>query len=238
MRPLCLLALVGVLALAGCSTASAPAPAPEESYVSGPEVEVDTASLTPNPVDADTTVIVKAVATAPDGAVLDLEMHVHASTPWDDIPNQTLPAALIEDCGGTLTDALFAAEAWSFTRGSVTAIPRDGSEWTGAAIDVLPSASAVYAAGRGVVTGGSCTTPKTIVGAGKGGIAIGIAEDAATGSAWAAQRWGFDTAASGVVLSDCTIEVLALGAPVAAGFVPSTSATSCSTGAAVETRRY
>jgi hypothetical protein len=239
-------ALVALVLVSGCTAEPAPLPAETEVYASAEATPEDPAVVTPNPVEPDTTLIIRAVATAATGEQLSLEMQVHQGVRWDDVPNQTLPAALIEDCGGTLNAELFASESWSFTRATLTAIPTAETIWPAAqAISVVPDARAVYASGRGVLASDSsngtplCEQPKSLSSSGKGGIAIGIPGDAGSFTGWAQHRFGFSVG-EGTTLSECSFEITTLGSSLQGGatWAPSSTPTTCSTGPATETAEY
>lgn len=239
-------ASVAVLfALTACTGQGTPSPAPEESYAAAPVTDDEsTEVVVPNEVEPDTLLIVRAVATAENGAALSLELQVHQSTRWDDVPSQTLPAALIEDCAG-LTAETFSDGKWSFTRANLTAIPTAAStaEWPeDARVGVVPAADAVYASGRGILsTDGepACETSKSLTEGGRGAIAFGVPGDADRFTAWAGHRYGFDTAA-GVTLSECSVELTTLGSTLGGGvgWSPLATASACSTGPQVEVAEY
>jgi len=219
---LAVLPLLGLIALSGCTAAP---PVVDETYASDPDPsETPQAALTPNPIEPDTTLIVSATATASNGAQLDLQLQVHRSVPWDDVANQTLPAALLEDCASLYTGALFAEQQWSFTRVNLTAIPTSGStaEWPAdATIVVRPSAEFVPIAGRGdFVAAGTAATPlclrdRYLTGPGRAGLAFGLPQDGVELIDWASHRFGLVVEAA--TLSDCRIEVTALGTQSGAG---------------------
>lgn len=241
--PLLLATPVALLLLLTACTAEVP-PAPEETYATDPSATETPEPLVPNEIEEDTTLIVRATATAANGAALSLDLQIHQAVPFDDIAAQTLPAAVLADCAGVLTTEQFTAESWGFTRANLTAIPADSSAaWpSDARVEVVPSAAAAYTAGRGIlVVEGSplCTTSKSISTEGRGALSIGIPGDATSHTGWAGQRFGF-ASTDGVTLTDCSIEVTALGASLGGGidWVDASTPVSCSTGAAVETQRY
>lgn len=219
------LPLVGLAALTGCTAPTAD-PTVDETYVSdsGEPSAEPSAPITPNPIEPDTTLIVRATATASTGAQLDLELQVHRSVRWDDVASQTLPAALLEDCATLYTGALFAEEQWSFTRVNLTAIPSAGStgEWPESAqIVASPSAQFVPVAGRGdFLSLGTASTPlcqrdKYLAGPGKAGLAFGLPRDGGDLLAWAQHQYGISVV--GATLTACTVEVTALGQSAGAG---------------------
>lgn len=234
-----------LLALTACTAQDAPQPEPTESYAAAPVTDDEAPDdLVPNEIEPDTLLIVRAVATAANGAALSLEFQVHQSTRWDDVPSQTLPAALIEDCAG-LTAEAFADGRWSFTRANLTAIPTAASagEWPeGAKVGVTPSATSVYAAGRGILATDvepACETSKSFDEGGRGAIAFGVPGDADRFTAWAGHRYGFE-ASAGVTLSECSIELTTLGSSLGGGVAwsPLATASACSSGPQVEVAEY
>ncbi len=210
--------LLLVLGLSGCTAAATPA-TPDESYAPVPDSATEpTPAVTPNAIEPDMTLRVRATATAANGAQLALDMQVHQASPWDYVGTQSLPDALVEDCGDTLTLELFAAEQWTFTRVNVTAIANAGSdaEWPAdATVSVYPTAETAAIAGRGMLAldpgvATPCHADKSFSGAGRGAFALGSPGDAGILTAWSAFDFGFGI--EGATLSDCTIEGTDLGA--------------------------
>ena len=209
-----------MLLLVGCTATTAVAPTdPPETYASDTAApDAATAAIAPGEVEADTTLIVTTTATASNGAQLALEMRVHQPIPFDDVANQTLPGAFIESCGVTYTADLFAAQAWSFARANISAVPTAASTagWPSAAtINVAPAASSVPVIGRGMLredpaATSPCTEAKSFSSEGNGAIALGVAGDNGAFVGWASQRFGFG-AAAGVTFSDCTVNLTAVG---------------------------
>lgn len=214
--------LIAIVALTGCS---ATPPTVDETYVSDPAPsEEPTVALTPNPIEPDTTLIVRATATADNGAQLQLEMQVHRSVRWDDVASQTLPAALLEDCASLYTGEQFATEQWSFTRVNLTAIPTAAStaEWPEESrIVALPSAQFTPIAGRGdFIADGTAATPlcqrdRYLDGSGRAALAMGLPGDGLELVDWALHRFGVTVESA--TLSDCTAEVTTLGGQAGAG---------------------
>jgi hypothetical protein len=213
-----------LLLLAGCTAAPA-APPEDETYVSAPETpDAAPAAEAPGAVEADTTLIVRTTATAANGAQLALEMRVHQPIVFDDIANQTLPGAFVESCGATYNADLFAAEAWSFARANISAVPTAAStsEWPlGSAIVVVPTPGSMPIVGRGMLREdpaalAPCLDAKSFAMQGNGAIAFGIAGDSGTFRGWVSHRYGF-SAASGVTFSECTFELTAVGGQFGGG---------------------
>jgi hypothetical protein len=249
------LIFVPVVALvASCS----PEPEPTPTETVAPPVSSSPTLATPGPLDPDITLVVSATAIAPNGAKLDLEMRVHESTSYADLAAGTLPVAVADACPEELTKALFASQKWSFTRANVSALPSADStaDWpSDALIGIQPSANFAPIAARGFVTDsdpaaaepGSCRNDKSFVGAGSGGIAVGIPHDAVEEGSlggytkWTNHRFGFLVEGGGVTLQDCDIQVLDLGTKFGAngaGWTPLTNSTTCSVGAATETKEF
>lgn len=236
--PLLPVLAITLIALTAC-TAPAPAPTDDpETYVSSTDAPADPdAVASPGPLDPDTTLVVTARATAANGATLALELRAHSGIRFDDVANQTIPAAFVEDCGFSAQQ--LAGDAWGFARANLTALPGDGAAWPAdAAIALVPSAASVDTVGRGILSGESdCAADKTFSGPGAGAIALGIAGDAAGGSptptGWAQHAFGFSTLpGSGVTLSDCAFSLTDLGAATAGttSWTQLSDATACMTG--------
>lgn len=236
--------LLVLLGLTGCTAQ----PTPDETFAPVPDSsDTPVPAVTPNPIEPDMTLRVEAIATAPNGAQLALDMQVHLATSFDYIGTQTLPAAIIEDCGGTLDLEIFAAEQWSFTRVNVTAIPTDAStgDWPSDLVFTIePSAKYAKTAGRGMLAGDPanaqlCVAEKQFAGAGRGGLALGTPGDAGVFTAWAEHAYGFTL--TGGTLSDCTIEGTELGAQYGgnpSAWVSAISETNCSIGPETQTNEY
>lgn len=232
-----------VVALAACSPTT---PSPEETYVSGSEAPVDpAAAVTPNPIEPDTVLIVRATVTAANGAALDLELQVHRPTSWDYAGTLTLPAALIEDCAGTVTQELIQEQQWSFTRVNVTAIPTGAGIWPeDESIGVSPSAQYAMIAGREMLAvtasgdGPACFDDKSFAGPGRGALAVGVPGDATALVGWARHTFGFSTETG--ALSNCSFELTELGAQSGGGsaWAEIVDDSTCVIGAATETNEY
>ena len=233
--------LLIALGMSGCSpAATTPVATDAPETVAKAPTGTDSVTATSTPIDPDSTLVLTAVATAANGSKLDLKLVVHQSTPFDDVASQTVPVAVTADCGGTLSATVFSTGLWSFTRANISAVPSLGSAavWPASGhIDVMPSASLVKSAGRGMLSdagysGGdpACIRDKFFVGPGNGGLAVGIPGDSpAAGTAgrftrWAKHSWGF-AAASGVLLSGCAAEITPLGSRLGGGVGSVTTAT-------------
>ena len=242
-----LLALPALLALGvtGCTSSVAP-PNDDETYASAPAP--DPATPTANPVDADAVLLVRATATATNGARLALEVQVHQAYAWDYAGTGTLPAALIEDCGGSLTQSQIEEGQYSFIRVNISALPdASAAAWPDdARIDARPSADHAFTSGRGMMssdpaTGDSpCLQDKYFTAGGNGGLAIAISGDANALTGWVNHTYGV-VAGAGVTLSDCSVEITPLGTSLGAGTSAWTSTVddaTCVAGAVNEKTEY
>lgn len=226
-RALALPLILG-LALSSC-TATLPTETPTPT--AAPVTPVPSDEITAAPIDADAMLVVRATATDATGAALTLQYQVHASQPADDVATQTLPAAMIEDCGAELTQALLLEQGWTFTRVNVSAVPE--GDWVGGRIEILPGASVPLAA-RGILTQDAaaavpCHAEKFFETAGKGGLAIGLAGDDTVNTGWAGLRYGF-VATGNITLSDCSFEVTDAGRAIRAEWPLVADDTTCAVG--------
>ncbi|MBA4247986.1 MAG: hypothetical protein C0444_06795 [Microbacterium sp.] len=241
------LGLVTIAVLSGCTPgdSATPSPSPTE-LATQPE---PAPSLTPNPPEPDATLFVRVLATAENGAQLSVEGMVHRSLSHEYPGSQTINTNVINDCGASLTNAIFAAEAWSFTRMQVTAIPPADStvEWPAdARVGYRPSADNVYMSARGMIQSDAstgelaCVQEKFSIGPGRGAFFAGIPDDTLTldtfNNRWAQHTWGF-TAGAGVTFSECSFERTPLAdefGAASAGWVEVNDASSCYIGPANE----
>ncbi len=236
-----------IAALAGCTAAEPTVPTASPAAVS---VEPEpTPSLTPNPPEPDATLFVRVLATAENGARLSIEGMVHRSLSHEYPGSQTINTNVINDCGANLTNAIFAADGWSFTRMQVTAIPPgDSAEvWpTDARVGYRPSTDNVYVSARGMIQSDAatgdllCLQDKFSIGAGRGAFFAGIPDDTlsldAFNNRWAQHTWGF-TAAPGVTFSQCGFERTPLAEQFGvsnAGWLEVNDASNCYIGPASE----
>lgn len=206
-------------------------------------------SLTPNPPEPDATLFVRVLATAPNGAELEVEGMVHRSLSHEYPGSQTINTNMINDCGPNLTNGVFAGEAWSFTRMQVTAIPPADSVdiWPAdLRIGYRPSTENVYVSARGMIEADSstgelaCVQEKFSIGAGRGAFFVGIPGDTLTldtfNNRWASFTWGF-TASPGVTFSNCSFETTPLANDFGAddaGWLEVADASNCYIGPASE----
>lgn len=241
------LATAAIAALVGCSAVE-----PEEppsGLAGNVEQPVPAPSLTPNPPEPDAVLFVRVIATAASGAELSVEGMVHRSLSHEYPGSQTINTNVINDCGANLTNGIFSADAWSFTRMQVTAIPPSGSPelWPAdARIGYRPSADNVYVSARGMIQSDAatgdllCVQDKISVGAGRGAFFVGIPGDTIDldkfNNGWAAHTWGF-TAPPGVTLSECTFQIMPLAndfGAADAGWIEVADANNCFIGPATE----
>ncbi|MBC7403420.1 MAG: hypothetical protein H7279_09670 [Microbacteriaceae bacterium] len=226
-----------VLILGGCApaegtTVSSPS-SPPVSAPPSPSPSIQDLSL--GPVAPDTTIVIKANATAANGSKMKLEMRVRQSVSADDIGSHTVPEALVSACGQFISRVKFASDKWSFTRVNISAISDSGDWPADARITVRPLATIAPIASMSFLseasgTSGSeqCQLDKYVAGAGKGAVSIGLPHDAQAGgkqfTGWASHSFGF-SAAAGVTLSRCSIQVTQNGDRLGGTGISQTSAT-------------
>lgn len=230
--------LVILLAISGC--------APAEQLVDPPATAApnEPAETTPSPATStlaeDVLLVVSTVATADNGAVLDLTMTVHRPTAFDDAASSGSAALMTDACGGGTDDSLYAADLWTFASVDVTASARPGPVWPAERrITLYPLSTSLNLAGDSTVVDDDevdpatprCRRDKHIDGAGTGTLVVGLVGDtddvAAAGqfTRWANQLWGFSgvrvadqsSADAGIALSDCTFIVTAAGTELNGG---------------------
>lgn len=236
--------VVAALLLTGCTVGTAtPDPSATSSGSGEPQAGPPPELVTPNPVEADTLVVIHAIATAANGAQVSLEYQVHHSVPWDDVAGASMPEVMAEVCAESFTLDRFKTERWSFTRTNVTSIPVEGSaDWPAdAVIGVRPAPDPGSVVSRGfIVDAGDASSPcdqsKQFSVIGKGGMALGLPGDAAASgglTGWATQAYGFRVGGD-VRLSDCRVDVTSLGVEAGAStgsWSTAATATSCLAGA-------
>jgi hypothetical protein len=218
-------AAIILLALSGCT----PPPAPGEPAASSSPSESPTSAASPTAeaLPEDVLLVVSTVATADNGAVLDLTMTVHRPTAFDDPASAAAAALMTDACGGGTDDSLYADQLWTFATVDIDAIARPGTAWpTNRRLFFHPLASYVNIAADGAVLDDDmvdpatphCRTDKHLDVPGTGTMVVGLEGDTDDVSAagqftrWANQMWGFSgvyvagqsAAAAGIVLSDCT----------------------------------
>ena len=193
---------------------------------------------------ADTDVMgVTAVATAGNGAVLDIALVVHSPEPFSADGAADAWSATTSWCAGEIDDAAIADNNFSFTTVDVTATTRSG-QWpadTPLLMLPLPYQGTTIATGGDLVqadvstdpdlvTGSvpHCAQPVLLTGAGSGQIYLGIASDAADFEGapalhgWANVKYGAnanqpgDDPAVDVTFSDCTVQITDLGGELGA----------------------
>lgn len=248
-----------VLMLTGCTPPSEP-PAPVEPV----ESESSTPSPTAEALAEDVLLVVSAVATADNGAVLDLTLTVHRPLAFDDPAVGPAAALMTEACGGGTDDALYADNLWTFATVDVDAAARPGAEWPDDRRIILsPLSTYVSVAGDGVVLDDdevdpstpNCRRDKHVDAAGSGTLVVGFAGDtddvgaAGQFTKWANHLWGFSgvrvagqsAAAAGISLSSCTSTVTDSGAALNGGadwWIERTDDTVCQVGSGQETADF
>jgi hypothetical protein len=192
---------------------------------------------------ADTDVMgVTAVATASNGAVLDIQLVVHAPEPFSADGAADAWSATTSWCEGEIDDSLIAGQGFSFTTVDVTATTREG-QWpadTPLLIQPQPWPGTTTASGGELVQvdasfdenlqGGSvphCAQPVLLTGAGAGQLYLGIVGDIdGDGSGtvplggWANFLYGVNIHTpegdADVTLSDCTVQLTDLAGDLGA----------------------
>jgi len=254
-------AAVALLALTGCTP---PSPTP----TAAPPAESSTPTTTPTPTAAaladDVLLVVSTVATADNGAVLDLTLTVHRPLAFDDPAVGPAAALMTDACGGGTDDALYAENLWTFATVDVAAVARAGAEWpAGHRIILVPYSTYLVLAGDGAVLDDdevdpstpNCRRDKHLDTAGTGTLVVAFAGDtddvAAAGqfTKWANHLWGFSgvrvagqsAEAAGIALSDCTFTVAPAGEELHGGaewWIERNDDTRCQIGSAEETQDF
>jgi hypothetical protein len=245
MRIRVLLAAASALLVLPLLTACDPGgtPPPDDSPTG--EGPVDTPTGPPELVLSDTDVMgVTAVATAGNGAVMDIQLVVHAPEPFSADGAADAWAATTAWCEGEIDDQAIADNGFSFTTIDVTATTREG-DWpddTPLLVLPLPYQGTTTTAGGDLVqtnvstdidleTGSvpHCAQPVLLLGPGSGQLYLGVAGDIdgdATGTiafgGWANLKYGVnanqpgDEPAVDVTFSDCTVQITELGGELGA----------------------
>jgi hypothetical protein len=206
----------------------------------------DAGSTPPALTLADTDVMgVTAVATASNGAVLDIQLVVHAPEPFSADGAADAWAATTTWCAGEIDDQLVADQGFSFTTVDVTATTREGQWPADTPLLLLPlpgPQSTLAVAGDAVVQTNvstdadlsdgevpHCAQPALLTKAGTGSIYLGIPGDVDGGGpaelplgGWATHKYGVnanqpgEAAAVDVTFSDCTVQITPLGTELGA----------------------
>jgi hypothetical protein len=188
---------------------------------------------------------VTAVATATTGAVLDIQLVVHAPEPFSADGAADAWAATTTWCAGEIDDQLVADQGFSFTTVDVTATTREGQWPADTPLLLLPlpgPQSTLAVAGDAVVQTNvstdadlsdgevpHCAQPALLTKAGTGSIYLGIPGDVDGGGpaelplgGWATHKYGVnanqpgEAAAVDVTFSDCTVQITPLGTELGA----------------------
>lgn len=247
-RAVVLIAAVAVL-VTGC--ASAPSTGPSATPTAP---ELPSPSATP----AESIVLsIDTVATAPDGAALDIAVDVHRSFDASDPKAAELRTALTDACGPDfVSDETLDDESWGLVRIDVAAETSGEANWPVAlALSLVtaprgePGAAAIAASAGPFVTPtdpagelGPCLVDQHLVGPGEGYLVLGIRHDYASqdaeGLLWNGYRYGVSAMIFGetmdVTFSECLIEKTPLGEELAApeiGYEEQASTTECTAGA-------
>jgi hypothetical protein len=216
-------------------TACGPGGVPAEP--ASPSSEQPTEPIVALPDDA--VLAVTAVATAGNGAVLDISLIVHAPQPFSADGAADAWAATTAWCAGEIDDTIVSGYGYSFTTVDVTATPREGEWPDDTPLQVFPTAhedSTITAYGDLWQVDASaeveppdsvphCKQPVVLDGPGAGQIYIGVSGDVdgdADGTpplgGWVHHYFGLNTTLIGnsvpseATLSECTSQVTELGA--------------------------
>ncbi|CAN5523090.1 hypothetical protein BH09ACT4_BH09ACT4_16780 [soil metagenome] len=193
---------------------------------------------------ADTDMMgVTAVATAGNGAVMDIQLVVHAPEPFSADGAADAWAATTAWCAGEIDESAVADNNFSFTTVEVTATTRSGDWPADTPLLMLPlpyEGTTITAGGDLVQTNVStelgletgsvphCAQPVLLTGPGSGQIYLGIASDAVDFEGapalhgWANVKYGAnanqpgDDPAVDVAFSDCTVQITDLGGELGA----------------------
>lgn len=225
-----ILATTLALALAGC-TAS---PTPGDT---DPAADPSPAAVA---LPGDAVLALVAVAEAPNGALADVSVVVHASLPWSVPDAADAVAATLAWCEGELDESVIQGRGFSFTAVDVSLTPRDDAWPSDLPLLVLPTPNpevgSVVVAGPGLTqvdaavgdTFGDavphCLQPALLEGPGTATLWLGIpsdiagvSADLASFTAWTVHDFGLATTLPGdlgvtdVRLLGCLTEVTSLG---------------------------
>lgn len=250
------IALAACLTMAACTatpavtTPGVTTPSPTESSAT-PEPSGGTSAI---PISDDTVLAIDAIATASNGAQLDISVRVHRSQ--DAERAGALREQLLGECGPDfVTPKLLDGKDWGLVRIHTAARAIGEVSWPAdEPISLVtaprgePRAAAITSSGPPLVTLkdpagelGPCLVPPHLNGAGEAYAVLGIGHDFASdtleGVFWNGYRFGVSNlvfnAANDVRLSDCVIRKTALGDELAApeiGYSEVSSAAECSAG--------
>lgn len=245
------MALAACLTMTACTMTPA-AKAPSPTVPTGtPEPSAGTSEI---PIGDDTVLAIDTIATAENGAQLDISVRVQRSVDAEDAG--ALREKLLQTCGPDfVTPELLDGEDWGLVRVGATARAIGEVSWPAdqpislvTAPRGAPRAAAITSSGPPLVTLkdpagelGPCLVPPHLNGVGDAYAVLGIGHDFtsddAKGLFWNGYRFGvsnlvFD-AASDVRLSECVIRKTALGDELVApeiGYSEESSAAECSAG--------
>lgn len=230
-----ILVSAAALALAGCTASPGADPTPDD--------------LGPSPaavaLPGDAVLALVAVAEAPNGALADVSVVVHASLPWSVPGAADAVAATTAWCEGEVDEAVISGRGFSFTAVDVSLTPRDESWPTDVPLLVLPTPNpevgSVVVAGEGLTQVDAsfdeslhdavphCLQPALLEGPGTARLWLGIpsdiagvSADLASFTAWTVHEYGLATQLPGdlgsteVRFLGCVTEVTPLGEEVGA----------------------
>lgn len=240
--------LGAALVTSGCSAAREPV---ASTGSASPSASPSAPTSTPEEA-ADELLTVQSVATAGNGAQLDVTVRVRNGVPAGN--GSDLDQVLLDQCGdGFLSAGRLTDEAWGLYRVDVSATQVGDAVWP-ADTPISLVTSGEEGSGQGALASsdallgvpadpagesGSCLVPRTIAAAGSAYFVLGIAsdfraEESPTGVMWNTNRFGLSTdvlgAPSDAELSECEVTKTPLGEDSPApetSFVVTDDATAC-----------
>ena len=240
-----------VLVLSACNPGE-----PEPTSTPG---DKPTSTITPKPTSSvvaeeplpdDALLLVRATATADNGAVMNIRMTVHRSLAWSTPEGASMGDVMSTSCAGALDASIYQDQLWTFTALDVDAELQGTTPWpTDQRLYTFPSAEYVAQAITDYpfdddVDGGTphCKRDKFFERPGFGTVVLGLPGDTDEVSAagqftrWANHSYGI-AAPGGVILSDCSSLVTTAGEALHGGadwWSSEVSASACRYGALSE----
>ncbi len=256
-----LVVAVTLLALSGCTPGQTP---PQTPPPTAPVTESATPSPTPAALPDDVLLVISTVATADNGAVLDLSLTVHRPLAFDDPEADPAKALMTDACGGGTDDSIYADNLWTFATVDVEATARPGADWPdGRRIILSPLSTYLALAAEGAVLDDDevdpetphCRRDKHLDSGGTGTLVVAFAGDTDDAGAagqftkWANHLWGFSgvrvagqsAQSAGISLSECVYTVTPAGSELHGGadwWIERNTDTTCQVGSPSETKDF
>lgn len=224
-RPvLAALALPLLFALAACG--GSPSGDPTDPGADPTPTPTETEAIETGSIDVpdDTVLYVQGVATATNGATLQLDYVVRKSTAFDDPAGADRVALFLDACAGAYDEDLLAADLFSFALVEIEATQLTGTWPVGEGVYLWPNSHFVALASSGFLVDDSsnseapnCKRDRSIVGPGEGTLVIAFRGDtddvmAAGGfTKWANHDYGFTSLDDSLSLSLCSAIATPLG---------------------------